>query len=112
MSILSEIAASETQLAEKSLLSDNGKAIIIDQQPIMECALDVLTNLGNFGQVILKAKGDSIPIAVAVANIVTEKMMKGNSAILDIIVDSENAKGKYGMTLVSTIQIIIAKKTA
>jgi len=26
-------------------------------------------------------------------------------------VDSENANGKYGMTLVSTIQIIIAKKT-
>jgi len=36
--------------------------------------------------------------------------MKGTSKIVDIIVDSENGTGKYGMTLVSTIEIILAKK--
>ena len=75
----------------------------------MDCALDVLTNLGCSGKVILKAKGNAIPTAVAVANIVTENMMKGNSKIRDIVVDSESGPGRYGITLVSTIKIIIIK---
>ena len=102
---------SRPQLADNISFSNNAKIMIIQQQPIMECAIDVLTNIGSYGQVTLKARGDSIPTAVAVANVLTEKMLKGNSHIVDITVDSENANGKYGMTLVSTIQIIIAKKT-
>ena len=76
----------------------------------MECAIDILTALGNAGKVVLKAKGDDIPTAVGVANVVTEKMMKGTSEIVDIIIDSESGAGKYGMTLFSTIEIILAKK--
>ena len=110
MSFLSGVESGRIQLANSDS-SGNEKVIIIQQKPIMECALDVLTCLGNSGRVMLKARGDSIPTAVAVANVVTEKMMKGNSEVVDIIVDSENGSGKYGMTLVSTIQIIIAKKT-
>ena len=102
---------SRPQLANNISFSNNEKIMIIQQQSIMECAIDVLTNHGSYGQVTLKARGDSIPTAVAVVNVLTEKMMKGNSHIVDITVDSENANGKYGMTLVSTIQIIIAKKT-
>ena len=108
MSLLSEIKKEETQLASNSL-SNDGKVLIIREEPVMECALDVLTDLGNSGQVVLLAKGNAIPTAVAVANIVTENMMKGNSKIIDISVDSENGSGKYGMTLVSTIKIIISK---
>ncbi len=59
---------------------------------------------------MLKAKGDDIPTAVGVDNVITKKMMKGTSKVVDIIVDSENGIGKYGMTLVSTIEIILAKK--
>lgn len=77
---------------------------------MMECAIDVLTALGSAGKVVLKAKGDDIPTAVGVANILTEKMMKGTSEIADIIIDSESGTGKYGMTLVSTIEIILIKK--
>ena len=83
---------------------------MIQRQPIMECAIDVLTAIGAFGKVVLKAKGDDIPTAVGVANVITEKMMKDTSEIIDIIIDSENGTGKYGMTLVSTIEIILAKK--
>lgn len=75
----------------------------------MECALDVLMDLGNSGRITLIAKGNAIPTAVAVANIVTENMMKGNSKIVDISVDSENGSGKYGMTLISIIKIVIVK---
>lgn len=83
---------------------------MIKRQPIMECAIDVLTAIGASDRVVLKAKGDDIPTAVGVANVITEKMMKGTSEIIDIIIDSENGSGKYGMTLVSTIEIILAKK--
>ena len=108
MSMLSEIAKG-SQLLDTNSFLDDVTVLIIRRQPIMECALDVLTDLGNSGKVTLKAKGDLIPIAVAVANIVTENMMKGNSKIRNIVVDSESGLGRYGITLVSTIKIIITK---
>ena len=89
--------------------SSEGKAIIIRHQPIMECALDILTELVQHKTVTLKAVGDSIPTAVAVANVITENMLKGNSKILGIIVDSETTDGKQGMTLLSVIKITITK---
>ena len=98
-----------TQLVNDHSFSNDNKVLIIREEPVMECALDVLMDLGNSGQVTLVAKGNAIPTAVAVANIVTENMMKGNSKIVDISVDSENGSGKYGMTLISTIKIIISK---
>ncbi|MEK6877817.1 MAG: DNA-binding protein [Thermoproteota archaeon] len=100
----------KTQLTNNHSFSNKERTILIQRQPIMECAIDVLTALGNAGKVVLKAKGDDIPTAVGVANVVTEKMMKGTSEIVDIIIDSESGAGKYGMTLVSTIEIILAKK--
>ena len=39
-------------------------------------------------RVVLLAKGNLIPNAVAIANIVTENMLKGNSKIEDIKLDS------------------------
>lgn len=106
---MGEIGKGNTQLVDNNSFSNDENVLIIREQPIMECALDVLTNLGNSGQVTLKAKGDAIPTAVAIANVVTQNMMKGNSKIVDIVVDSENGSGRYGVTLVSTIKIIIAK---
>ena len=100
----------ETQLSNNDSFSNKKRTILIQRQPIMECAIDVLTILGSAGRVVLRAKGDDIPTAVGVANVITEKMMKGTSEIADIIVDSESGAGKYGMTLVSTIEIILAKK--
>jgi len=95
------------QLNDMSSHSKDGKLIAINQQPVMECALDILTELVQHKIVILKAKGDSIPTAVAVANVITENMMKGNSKISDIVVDSES-QGNHG-PLVSIIEITITK---
>ncbi|MDE1845333.1 MAG: DNA-binding protein [Thaumarchaeota archaeon] len=95
---------------EKVQLNDSThpeeRLITIYQQDIVPCALDLLTELVKYKTVTLVAKGQSIPTAVAVANIVTENMMKGNSKILDIIVDSEEAADK---PLVSIIKIVITK---
>jgi len=103
--LLSEIEG--VHLSEST--SYSGKIIEINKQPVIECALDILTELVKYKTVILKARGESIPKAVAVANVITENMLKGNSKILDIEVDSENADGKYAYALVSIIDITISK---
>jgi DNA-binding protein len=95
------------QLNDVSSNSKDRKLIVINQQPIVECALDILTELVKHRTVTLKAKGDSIPTAVAVANVITENMMKGNSKISDIVVDSES-QVNHG-PLVSIIEITITK---
>lgn len=95
------------QLNDMSSNLKDGKLIAINQQPIMECALDILTELVKHRIVTLKAKGDSIPTAVAVANVIAENMMKGNSEISNIVVDSES-QGNHG-PLVSIIEITITK---
>ena len=73
----------------------------------MQAALDVLTILGKKNKITLKSKGNSIPNAVAVANIITEKMLKGNSKVEKINLDTVAAAGIGDMT--STIEIILTK---
>ncbi|MBT8172820.1 MAG: DNA-binding protein [Nitrosopumilus sp.] len=85
----------------------DGTIINIGNDPVMQSAIDVLSTLGSKHQVILKSKGNSIPNAVAVANIITEKMLKGNSKIQKIILDTAEAPGIGSMT--STIEIILNK---
>ncbi len=81
--------------------------ITIGNDPVMQLAFDILSVLGNKNQVVLKAKGNAIPNAVAVANIITEKMLKGNSKVQKITLDTESAAGIGRMT--STIEIILNK---
>src|SRR3972149_473276 len=53
----------------------------VHSEPVMIEAINVISLLGKSNKVIIRAKGDSIPNAVAIANIITEKMLKGNSKI-------------------------------
>lgn len=89
--------------------NSDSKIVTIYHQDIVPCALDLLSDLVKYKTVTLVASGQSIPTAVAVANIVTENMMKGNSKILDIIVDSEDTHEKSGPSMVSIIKITLAK---
>jgi len=96
---------------EQSTSSSNNKQeFVFDvyNDPVMKIAIDALERLGNLSRLTLRAKGRSIPNAVAIANIITEKMMKGSSAIEKIIVDSENTK-EMGRML-SIIEITLVKK--
>jgi DNA-binding protein len=104
----------ELLIEDKTQLNGNfsnseGKLIPVHQQDIVPFALDLLTELVKHKTVTLVASGQSIPTAVAVANIVTENMMKGNSKILNIVVDSEETNENSGPSLVSVIKITIAK---
>ncbi len=98
--------SSELRGQEQTKKSEDA-IINIGNDPVMLLALDVLSVLGSKKKVILRAKGNSIPNAVAIANIITEKMLKGNSKIQKITVDTESAAGIGKMT--STIEIILNK---
>ena len=84
------------------------QAIInIGNDPVMLTAVDVVSKLMNQNEVILKARGNSIPNAVAVANIITEKMLEGSTKVEKINLDTVAEAGIGNM--ISTVEIIIKK---
>ena len=50
----------------------------IQKEPVMIQALEVLSNLGKNEEITIIGKGDSIPDAVTIANILTNNLLKGN----------------------------------
>ena len=81
--------------------------IHIKDIPVMQSALDVMALLGSGPGIVLCAKGDSIPNAVAVANILTEKMMAGRCKIQKITLDTADEPGIGRM--LSTIEIMLGR---
>ena len=82
--------------------------ISIGNDPVMLTAVDVVSKLMIQNKISLKARGNSIPNAVAVANIITEKMLVGTTKIEKINLDTVAEAGIGNMT--STIEIIIIKR--
>ncbi len=78
----------------------------VRNEPIMPAALDVFTTLNKHGKIILMAKGLNIPAAVAIANIIVEKMLHNSCKTNYIKLDSES---EFGKRMVSTIEISISK---
>ena len=72
----------------------------------MKTAIDIISKFALTNKLVLKAYGEIIPNAVAVANIITENILKGNSKIDKILLDSEITE-EEGM--ISNIQIILLK---
>jgi len=97
--VLQEVERSENDI-------DNDSFFIKDES-VMTSAVDVLTKISSNNRIVLIAEGDLIPNAVAVANIVTEDMLKGNSSIHDIKLDSVISDDSGQMT--SNIQIVLLK---
>ena len=81
--------------------------INIGNDPVMLTAVDVVSKLMNQNNVVLKARGNAIPNAVAVANIITEKMLKDVTKVGKINLDTVEKSGIGKMT--STVEIIINK---
>ena len=93
--------------SEIKSLDPNEYVFYVGHDSIMKNAVDLIPHFGKSKKIVLKAKGNSIPNAVAIANILTEKMLKGSSKIQKIIVDSEAILEMGRMT--STIEIVISK---
>jgi len=103
----------DADLAITSIVADkkvgfDKNIFVIRNENVMKNVLDVMELFGKTSEVIIKAEDTSIPTAVAVANIITEKMMKGNSQIQNITVDSKIPDGIGKM--LSTIEIILSKQ--
>ena len=96
---LEEVKRSENDLDKDSFF--------VNRESVMTSALEVLTAISSNKRVVLKAKGDLIPNAVAVANIVTENMLKGNSEIQNIKLDSVISEEDGQM--ISNIEIVLIK---
>jgi len=96
---LQEVKRSETNVDKDSFF--------VKDESVMTSALDVLTTLSANKRIVLMAKGTLIPNAVAVANIVTENMLKGNSKIQDIKLDSVISEEDGQM--ISNIEIVLIK---
>jgi len=79
----------------------------VKNDSVMSNAVDLIPHFGKTENLILRARGRSIPNAVAIANILTEKMLRGKSKIQKITVDSEFPEGMERM--ISNIEIIISK---
>ena len=78
----------------------------VDDYPIMESATDALMIISKLGKICLKAKGELIPNAVSIANIITDNFLKNNSKIDTISLDSEiSSDGR----MISNIEIIVSK---
>ena len=87
--------------------SENENSYFIKDESVMASALEVLTQISSNKRIVILAKGDLIPNAVAVANIVTENMLKGNSSIDNIKLDSIISEDDGQMT--SNIEITLIK---
>ena len=81
--------SSEENHQSVSIEEYDSNVIQIGNEPIMQAALNLLNEFSTMKKIILVAKGEQIPNAVAVANIITENMLKGNSKIDDVLLDSE-----------------------
>ena len=99
------ITKKEKDLDSAKLAADS--VFIINKEPVMQLALDALTIIGTHKEITLRARGDSIPNAVSVANIINKSMLKGNSKIHQITVSSEPIQ-ELGQVL-SKIEIILRK---
>ena len=97
----------EEEKGQEQIKTSDDSVILIYDDPVMQSALDAISVLGKFGEITIRSKGNSIPNAVAVANIITENIMKGNSKIHKITVDSEPIQ-ELGRTR-SNIEIILRK---
>ena len=87
--------------------TDDDDRYFIKDESVMTSALEVLTKISSNNRIVLMAKGDLIPNAVAVANIVTENILKGNYSFQDIKLDSVISNESGQMT--SNIEITLLK---
>ena len=97
----------ELQEVERSENNVDKDSYFVKDESVMTGALDVLSAMDASKRVVLLAKGNLIPNAVAIANIVTENMLKGNSKIEDIKLDSVISEEDGQM--ISNIEIILTK---
>ena len=98
----------ELSLMEMVTKTDTDDEIFfVGTQPVMQVAINALSKFGNSKKITLKGIGESCPNAVAVANILRDRLLKGTVTVQDIKVDAENDQDGR---MVSTITLNVIKQ--
>ena len=91
---------------DKSENNNPQNEFLVCDEPIMKSALEILTKVTEPGKIIIKGKGKLCYNAVSVCNIITENILKGDSKIQNITVDSEILDDGR---MISTIELVLIK---
>jgi len=93
----------EISKSENSTIQDE---FLVCDEPVMKSALEILTKIGITGKITIRGKGELCYNAVSICNIITENILKGNSKIQNITVDSEILDDGQ---MISTIELVLIK---
>jgi DNA-binding protein Alba len=94
-----------TDMENNDSTSSTGEIFLVDSdEPIMNIAFDALEMIRKNKKIVVEGKGEMCSKAVAVFNILTERMLKETAKIGKIDVDSEMLDDGR---LISTIKLAI-----
>jgi len=95
----------DTEISKSENNNTQNEFLVCDE-PVMKSALEILTKVTEPGKIIIKGKGELCYNAVTICNIITENILKGNSKIQNITVDSEILDDGR---MISTIELVLIK---
>ena len=93
----------EISKSENSIIQDE---FLVRDEPVMKSALEILAKNLKTDKIIIKGKCELCYNAVTICNIITENILKGNSKIQNITVDSEILDDGQ---MISTIELVLIK---
>ena len=93
----------EISKSENSIIQDE---FLVRDEPVMKNALEILAKNLKTDKIIIKGKGELCYNVVTICNIITENILKGNSKIQNITVDSEILDDGR---MISTIELVLIK---
>lgn len=100
------ISMGQTQNSDQTPINNEPYVYYVRDEPIMKAALDVFSLINKHGKGLLLAKGNYIPSAVSIANIIVEKMLHNTCKVKRISLDSDN---EFGKRMLSKIEILLQK---
>jgi len=95
----------DTEISKSENNNTQNEFLVCDE-PVMKSALEILTKVTEPGKIIIKGKGELCYNAVTICNIITENILKENSKIQNITVDSEILDDGQ---MISTIELVLIK---
>lgn len=99
------------QDSQKPVRSSPPNHIFIGKKPVMSYAMSAMVQLAQSGEIVLKARGMVISRAVDVAEIVTKRLGNNNFEVRNIKIDTERLGEGDDIRNVSTIEIVVGKKS-
>ena len=93
--------------------SKSSNEIFIGKKPLMTYVTATLVQLANEPTVVIKARGQSIPRAVDVAQIIVKRMNTLGNKVGSVKIGSETVKSQDGnVRNVSTIEVAVSRNSS